>query len=94
MKTNLRPGLENSGFYAFGSAMYMYLIHKRYHFIPVSCKWLQKFHTGLSSSRSYVITPLFHYGDFYTFFEVVIFDYLSGIVNDGGKVNLKTREKH
>ena len=59
MTTNLRPGPEISSLYAFGSAIYLF--HKTCHFVlkpgtkhfvPVSCKRLQKFHTDLSSYRS------------------------------------------
>ena len=64
MTTNLRPGLEISSLYAFGSAIYLFDKTRHFdpkpgteHFVPVSCKRLQKFHTGLSSSRSHVNTP-------------------------------------
>ena len=59
MTTNLRPGPEISSLCAFGSAIYLF--DKTYHFVPkpgtkhfvpVSCKRLQKFHTGLNSYRS------------------------------------------
>ena len=65
MTTNLIPGSEISSLYAFGSAIYLFdktchFVPKQgtKHFVPVSCKRLQKFHTGLSSSRSHVNTPL------------------------------------
>ena len=65
MTTNLRPGPEISSLYAFGSAIYLFDKTRQFvpkpgtkHFVPVSCKRLQKFHTGLSSSRSHVNTPL------------------------------------
>ena len=60
---SLRSGPEISSLYAFGSAIH--LSDKTYHFIqkrgtkhlvPVLRKLLQTFHTGLSSSRSYVNT--------------------------------------
>ena len=59
MTTNLRPGPEISSLYAFGSAIYSFdktchFVPKSgtKHFVPVSCKRLQKFHTGLTSYRS------------------------------------------
>ena len=65
MTANLRPGSEISSLYAFGSAIYLFdktchFVPKpgTKHFVPVSCERLQKFHTGLSSSRSHVNTPL------------------------------------
>ena len=50
MTTNLRPGREISRLCAFGS-----FLHKVYYFVPVSCKRLQKFHTGTSSYRSELV---------------------------------------
>ena len=58
MTTNLRPGPEISSLYAFGSAIYLFDKTRHFvpkpgtkNFVPVSCKRLQKFHTGLSSYR-------------------------------------------
>ena len=55
MTANLSPGPELSSLYAFGSAIYLldktcHFVRKpgTKHFVPVSCKRLQKFHTGLS----------------------------------------------
>ena len=60
MTTNLRPGPEISSLYALGSAIYLFDKTCHFcskpgtkHFVPVACKRLQKFHTGLSSSRSH-----------------------------------------
>ena len=59
MTTNLRPGPEISSLYAFGSAIYSFdktchFVPKSgtKHFVPVSCKRLQTFHTDLNSYRS------------------------------------------
>ena len=56
MTTNPRPGPEISSLSAFGSAIYLFdkacnFVPKpgTKHFFPVSCKRLQKFHTGKSS---------------------------------------------
>ena len=58
MTTNLRPGPEISSLYAFGSAIYSFdktchFVPKSgtKHFVPVSCKRLQTFHTDLNSYR-------------------------------------------
>ena len=58
MTTNLRPGPEISNLYAFGSAIYSFdktchFVPKSgtKHFVPVSCKRLQTFHTDLNSYR-------------------------------------------
>ena len=55
----LRPGPEISSLYAFGSAIYLLEKTHRFipkpgtkHLVPVSCKQLQKFHTGRGSYRS------------------------------------------
>ena len=59
MTTNLRPGPEISSLYALGSAIYSFdktchFVPKSgtKHFVPVSCKRLQTFHTDLNSYRS------------------------------------------
>ena len=62
MTTNLRPSPEISRLSAFGSAIYLFdktchFVPKpgTKHFVPVSCKRLQKFHTGKTSYWSELV---------------------------------------